>query len=308
MAFASGLQRDVGLTDEVTWGVTPATPAFNYLRVKEGSGMTPTKQTDIIRQLTQHANPVDLVQLGQDASGSYALVPSYGGAFETLLLATIRQSAFTTNVAWNGRAVLSKTFEEKITGTAAAYLRYTGVEVESMDLNIAARGQMEATVNLQGKVGAVATTAITGATYTAMNTEEVYNALGVAGIAIQSLSPVPSVRSLSASIKHALTPINALGSSSRLGNAFDQIEATGSVETLFEDTNALNAFLTHASGAITFTVGTVTAKKYKFTFPKVYFSEGKVSQSGTGPVLVTLGFTAVYDGTNGTVKIEKAIA
>lgn len=308
MAFASGLQRDVAVIDEVTFGTTPATPAFTYLRVKEGSGMSPTKQTDIIRQLSQHANPVDLVQLGQDATGTYNLVPSYGGAFETMLLAAIRQTAFTTNVAWNGRNTLSKSFEEKITGTAAAYLRYTGVEVESMDINVAARGQMEASVSVQGKVGAVATSAISGATYTAVNTEEVYNALGVAGIAIQSLSPAPSVRSLSASIKHALTPINVVGSLTRLGNAYDQIEVTGSLETLFEDTTALAAFLNHNSGAITFTVGTVTAKKYKFTFPKVYFSEGAVSQAATGPVMVTLKFTAVYDGTNGTVKIEKAIA
>jgi hypothetical protein len=308
MTFASGLQRDVAVVDEAAWGATPATPSFAYARVLQGSGMNATKQTELIRQLSSHANPIDLVQLGQDASGSYALVPSYGGAFETFLLAAIRQSAFTTNTAWNGRSTLSKTIEEKFTGTAANYIRFTGVEVESMDISLAARGLMEAAINVQGKAGAYATSLISGATYAAVNTEEYYNALGVSSIAIQSLSPVPSVRSLKCSIKHALTPINTVGNMYRSGNAFDMIEVTGSIETLFEDNSALAAFLSRASGSIVFVVGTVTTKKYRFTFPKVYFQEGSISQAGAGPILATLAFSAVYDGTNGTVKIERAVA
>lgn len=308
MTFASGLQRDVAIVDETIFGVMPATPAFSYMRVLEGSGMNATAQTELIRQLSQHANPVDLVRLGADSSGSYKLVPCYGGAFESILLAAIRQTTFTTNIAWNGRASLPKEFEEKITGTATNYLRYGGVEVESLEISVAARGLMETTVNVQGQDATLATAIVSGATYTAVNSEEYYNALGVSGIAIQSLSPVPSVRSLTVSIKHALTPIHTVGSLYRVGNAFDQIEVTGTIETLFEDNAALTAFLNHTSGALTFTVGTVTTKKYRFTFPKVYFQEGTVSQAGAGPVLVTLGYTAVYDGANGTVKIEKAIA
>lgn len=307
MAFASNMQRDIAVINEVTYGTTPATPGFKYARVLEGSGMNATKSAEVIRQLSSHSNPVDLVELGQDANGAYTLVPSYGDAFESLLLSAIKQDAFTTNIAWNGRDVTSHTFEEKITGTAANYLRYTGVEIESLDINVTARQFMQASVQVQGKQAAISTTAITGATYTAVNSEEVYTGLGVSGLAIHSLSPVPSVRSITASIKHGLNPINVLGSKYRSGTSMDQIDVTGQVETLFEDSTAYNAFLNHASGALTFTVGTVTTKKYKFTFPKVYFNEGTVSQTGSGPVLVTLGYTAVYDGTNGSVKIEKAI-
>jgi hypothetical protein len=308
MAFASGMQRDIAVISEVTYGTTPATPAFKYARVLEGSGMNATKATEVIRQLTSHSNPIDLIELGQDASGNYTLVPSYGDAFESIMLAAIRRSSFTTNTAWNGRDAISMSIEEKITGTAANYLRYTGVEVESFDINVTARQFMQSSVQVQGKQAAIATTAITGATYTAANTEEVYTALSVANLAVQSLSPAPSVRSITASIKHAMSPVNVLGSKYRSGTTFDQIDVTGQVETIFEDSAAYTAFLNHTSGALTFTVGTVTAKKYKFTFPKVYFQEGTVSQTGNGPVLVTLGYTAVYDGTNGTVKIEKAVA
>lgn len=308
MAFASGMQRDIAVINEVTYGTTPATPAFKYMRVTEGSGMNATKSADVIRQLSTHSNPVDLIELGQDASGSYAMVPSYGDAFENMLLAAIRRTAFTTNTAWNGRDVVSQSIEEKITGTAANYLRFTGVEVESLDINVTARQLMQSSVQLQGKQASIATTALTGATYTAANTEEVYTGLGVTGLAIQSLSPVPSVRSITASIKHAIDPINTLGSKYRSATVFDQIDVTGQVETMFEDNAAYQAFLNHTSGAITFTVGSVTLKKYRFTFPKVYFQEGTVSQTGNGPVIVTLGYTAVYDGTNGTVKIERAIA
>jgi hypothetical protein len=309
MTFASGMQRDIAIVDEVTFGSTPATPSFKLVRVLEGSGMNPTKVAEVIRQLTAHSNPVDLVQLGQDAAGKYELVPSYGDAFESFLLAAIRQSAFTANVAWNGRvAAVSKTIEEKITGTALNYLRFTGAEVEQLDLSVAAREVMKASVSLQAKDAVIATTAISGATYAAVNAEEVYTGIQVAGLALMSLSPVPSVRAIQMSVRHALTAINTVGNLNRSGTSFDQIEVTGSVETLFEDKTAYDKFLNHSSGALAFTIGTVTAKKYTFTLPKVYFSEGTFSQAGTGPVSATLGFQAVYDGTNGTIKIEKAVA
>lgn len=309
MAFASGMQRDIAIIDEVTYGTTPTTPAFKYVRVLEGSGMNGTKVTEVIRQLTNHSNPIDLTQLGQDAAGTYELVPSYGDAYEQLLLGAIRQSSFTANVAWNGRvAQVSKTIEEKITGTAANYLRFTGAEIEQMDISVTAREVMKSSVSIQAKAAAIATSAIAGATYTAANTEEVYTALTASGLAIHALNPVPTVRSISMSIRHALTPINTLGNLNRSGTSFDQIEVTGSVETIFEDKAAYDRFLGHNSGSLAFTVGSVTAKKYTFTLPKVYFQEGNFSQTGNGPVAVTLGYTAVYDGTNGTIKIDRAVA
>lgn len=309
MTVASGLQRDIAVVDEATFGTTPTTPGFKYVRVMEGSGMTATKVAEVIRQLTNHANPIDMVQLGQDATGSYELVPSYGDAYESFLLAAIRQSTFTTNVAWNGRvAGISKTIEEKITGTAANYLRFTGAEVEQLDISVTAREVIKSTVSLQAKQAAISTSVIAGATYTAANTEEVYTALTASGLAIHSLSPVPAVRSINLSIRHALTPINTVGNLTRSGSAFDMIEITGSVETLFEDKAAYDRFIGHNSGSLVFTVGSVTAKKYTFTLPKVYFNEGTVSQTATGPVSVTLGYTAVYDGTNGSISITKAVA
>lgn len=309
MAFASGMQRDIAVVDEATYGTTPTTPAFKLVRVLEGSGMNGTKVGEVIRQLTNHSNPIDMVQLGQDATGNYELVPSYGDAYESFLLAAIRQSSFTTNTAWNGRvAGVSKTIEEKITGTAANYLRFTGAEVEQLDISVTAREVMKSSISLQAKQASISTSAISGATYTASNTEEVYTALTASGLAIQSLSPVPAVRSISMSVRHAITPINTVGNLTRSGTTFDQIEVTGSIETLFEDKAAYDLFLNHTSGSIVFIVGSVTAKKYRFTLPKVYFQEGTFSQTGTGPVSATFGYTAVYDGTNGTIKIEKAVA
>jgi len=308
MTFASGLQRQIAIVAESTYGTTPATPAFTYARVLEGATINGVKQAEIIRQLSQHVNAIDYVQLGQDAAGSYNLVPTYGGAFETLLLQAIRQSAFSTNTAWNGRVESSFTVEEQVTGTAANYLRYTGAQVESLNLSMVARGLVEASVNLQGQDFAYATSTIAGATYAAVGTGEFYNALGVSGIAIQGLSPVPSVRSLKCSIKHALQPVNVVGNINRVGHISDMIEVSGTVETYFEDNSALSLFLNHSSGSLVFIMGTVTLNKYRVTFPKVFFSKGEVSQAGAGPIMATFDFAGVYDGTNGAVKIDKAVA
>jgi hypothetical protein len=310
MTVASGLVRDVAFIDEVAFGTTPASPAFTLARVMENSGMHGTKAAEVIRQLSAHGNPIDLVQLGQDAAGSYNLVPTYGGVFETLLLAAIRQSAFTTNTAWNGRvALISKTIEEKMTGTAAVYARYTGAELEQLDLDATVRQVLKATATFQAKQVALATSAIASSTYAAVGTEEVYTALGVSGIAVLGLSPVPQIRSIKMSIKHALTPILTVGNLTRqAASAFDQIEVTGSIETLFEDKAAHDLFTGHTSGSLALTIGTVTTKKYTITLPKVYFEAGEPSQAGTGPISVTFGFRGVYDGTNGAIKIDRAVA
>jgi hypothetical protein len=310
MTFGAGIIRDVATIDEVTFGTTPASPAFTLMRVLEGSGMHATKVVDVINQLSAHGNPIDMVQLGQDAMGSYNLVPSYGGAFETMLLAAIRQSAFTANVAWNGRAPLtSKTFEEKIVGTATNYLRFTGVEVEQLDLDLTARQVAKATLSVQAKQMAVATSALASSTYAAVNTEEVLTGLTVSSIALLGLSPVPSITSLKLSVKHPLSPITVLGSLTRVGpSPYDRIAVTGSIDTVFEDRTAHDLFLNHASGALAMTLGTVTTKKYTINIPKVYFQEGAVSQAGSGPITATFGFTGVHDGTNGCIQITKAVA
>jgi hypothetical protein len=310
MTVGSGIIRDVATIDEVTFGTTPASPAFALMRVLDGSGMHATKVVDVLNQLSAHGNPVDMVQLGQDAVGSYSLVPSYGGAFETMLLAAIRQSAFTANVAWNGRvAQVSKTFEEKITGTALNYLRFTGVEIEQLDLELTARQVAKATISVQAKQMAIATSALASATYAAVNTEEVYTGLTVSSIAMLGLAPVPSITSLKLSVKHALTPLEVIGSLTRVGpSPIGRIEVTGSIETLFEDKTAHDLFLNHTSGALTATLGTVTTKKYTINVPKVFFQEGAVSQAGNGPISATFGFTGIYDGTNGCIQITKAVA
>lgn len=310
MAVASGLVRDVAVIAESTFGTTPASPTFALMRVMEGSGMHGTKATEIIRQLSAHGNPVDLVQLGQDAIGSYQMVPVYGGAFETVLLNAIKQSTFTTNVAWNGRYTGgSMTFEEKVTGTSANYFRYTGVEVEQLDLDATVRQVLKATANVQAQDLTVTTTAITTSTYTAVGTGEVFTGLTVSSIAMLGLTTVPSIRSLKMSVKHALTPIYSLGNTYRTtASALDLIDLTGSIETIFEDKTAHDLFLNHSSGALTMTIGSTTNNKYTINMPKVYFQEGEISQAGTGPIIATFGFTAVYDGTNGSISITKAVA
>ena len=310
MTVASGLVRDVAVIAEATFGSTPSSPTFALMRVLEGSGMRGTKATELIRQLSTRSNPVDLVQLGQDGMGSYQMVPSYGGAFETVLLNAIKQSTFTTNVAWNGRySGGSMTFEEKITGTSANYFRYTGVEVEQLDLDATARQVLKASVNVQAQDLTVTTTAISTSTYTAVGTGEVFTALTVSGLSMLGLTTVPQVRSLKMSIKHALTPIYSLGNTYRtVASAFDMIDLTGSVETLFEDKDAYGLFLNHTSGALALTVGTTTTDKYTINLPKVYFSEGDISQAGTGPIVATFGFTAVDDGTNGCIQVTREVA
>ena len=118
MGIAPGSQTRVAFVPETAWGTTPATPSFKTIR-RTGGNLRTTKPTQTTNEVRSDRNVSDLMQLGQDVTGSYDFEMTYGGAFDDLL-AAVMYGAWSNNVLKNGSEVQSLSVEETIgTGSGA---------------------------------------------------------------------------------------------------------------------------------------------------------------------------------------------
>ncbi|MBS4019537.1 MAG: hypothetical protein KGZ68_15020 [Dechloromonas sp.] len=308
MPIAPTSRTRVAYIAESAFGTTPSTPTFLEIRRTSGNLRT-RKTTAVSEEIRLDRNVRAEYQLAQDVEGSYDFELTYG-SYDDILEAAVG-GAWNTNVLVNGSVEKSLTFEETIDvgGGSFAYHRFTGVEVDSLSLNFTARRGVTGSVTLQGKQEALDTAIISGATYTAPNTNVIETANSVASLAVASLSPVPIVRSLSLNIANNLRRHEVLGSLYTNSFGSGQLDVTGTLEAYFTSNALYQAVLDHGTGALALTIGSVTAKKYTISLPVIQFLDGAKRLGGKNDdVMVSIPFRAVADSAPKSISITRAVA
>lgn len=211
----------------------------------------------------------------------------------------------------NGIKPKSFTFERLVpTGEATAeYMRFTGMQVNSMTLNANSKEIVNGTMEFLGSGGAVAATALAGATYADMTTTDVMDAgTGFAGLSLGSLTGA-HVLGLSLTATNNLRTASELGNVNALGVGYGRFEVSGSIDIYFEDTSVMEAFLAGDAVALAFTVGKETGQKYTFSIPKVKFESGGLNVGGNDEdLIVNLQWKGLYDSaTDCTMTIARAV-
>lgn len=309
MAFASGSMLRVGYIPETTFGVTPATPAFKTLR-NTGGGMRTNKATATSDELNFDRNVRDEALLGKDVAGEYGYELSYGALDDMLAAACF--GAWSTNVLKNGVTGQSFTIEETLEmGAVDSFARFTGAMVNSLSMAISARAIITGSVNIMAQAEALATAIITGATYPAAPSEPISTAsANVAALAIAGVTPTPKIRTLNFEINNNLRTRPVVGSQISEEFGVGRCDVTGTLEAYFESNALYQMVLDHGGGALSFTVGNATTKKYTFLFPKIIFGSGEKRIGGNDDdVMVSIPWRAVYDGTTGaSIQVTRAVA
>ncbi len=305
--FASGSGTRVAYVPEVTFGVTPATPAFKVLRVT-GAGLRTTKATGTSNEIRADRNVTDEFMLGQDVAGAYNFEMSYATFDE--LLEGLLQGAWATNVLKNGTTPKSFTFEETLElGATDSFSRFSGVMVNSMSLAIASRAAVTGTLNLMGIKEVVDDAIVVDATYAAPNTKPIStSSANVANLSVAASNP--KVRTLNLEITNNLRTRPVVNSlySEEFGSG--RFEVTGTLEAYFENSTLYESVLSHGGGALAFTIGNAANEKYTISVPKIIFGNGEKRVGGNDDdVIVSLPFRGVYDVTEAcTMKITRAVA
>jgi hypothetical protein len=309
MPIASTSRTRVAYVAETAYGTTPATPTF--LEIRRTGGEMRTKKTTVVSdEIRLDRNVRDEYQVAQDADGQYDFELTYG-TFDDLLAGALFGS-WTTNVLTNGSVEQSFTFEETVDlGSGSfSYSRFTGCAVDSLALNFPARKGVTGTIKLMGQKETVDTAIISGATYTAPNTNVPETSVSVASLAIAGLAPAPKIKNLSLNIANNLRIRDTVGSLYTDSFGSGQIDVTGSFDAYFESNALYQAVLDHGGGAISLTVGAVTNKKYTINMPVVRFLDGARRLGGKNDdVMINVPFRAIYDsGIGGSIRITRAVA
>ncbi|HEX2554239.1 MAG TPA: phage tail tube protein [Microvirga sp.] len=309
MAFASGAGIRVAYIAEATYGTTPATPTLKSLRTTDG-GMRTNKRTGTSAERQPDRNVRDQFLLGLGASGSYSFELTYA-TWDDLLEGALFGS-WSTNVLKNGVTRKSFTVEETIElGATDSFRRFTGCMVNGFSLDIGAQERVTGSISLLGQKETLATAAITGATYPAMNDNPVSTAsANVASMTVGSITPAPRVRRIRFDTTNNLRERPEVGSKFSAEFGEGRFELSGTLECYFESNDLYQAVLDHGSAAISFTVGVDTGEKYTFLIPKAVLGDGDVTAGGNDDdIMVMIPFQGVYDATEAcTLKITRAVA
>lgn len=309
MSIADADGTRLAFIEETVEGTTPATPAFQVARYTS-ENLNLNVETITSNEIRPDRNVSDLIHVGNNANGPIECEMSYGSYdpwFESLL-----GGAWSSDELKISNLRKSFTFEKTFeTGTPDNYIRYTGCLIGALAMSLNSKQIETMSFEVLGRGGSTGTSIITGATYTAANTNDVHDAANaISGLAFTGMSGTNVIRNLDLNINANLREQPQIGSVDLAGVGLGRLEVTGSAEIYFQDNNALQDALNQTARALTFTTGKVTNEKYTFDIPKLKFSNPRVVAGGNSTDVVTqIDFQGLYDSGEATsFKITRAVA
>lgn len=289
---------------EATAGVTPATPAFKYIRMT-GETLSQNVDTLVSNEIRPDAMVADVRRSGVQIGGEINFELAKDTNFEELMQAVLR-GTWAANVLKGGTAKTSFTFERKIVSTVTTYMRFLGCRLETFSLNIAPDQIVTGSMGVSGMSHATDTAIITGATYGAAGTNAVMAGADVTAIALSGVAGV-DYTSATLSLTNNLRVQRKLGTTAARGVGYGRRQITGEINAYFENTDAYDEFINDSTPSLSFTVSDGT-NSYQVQLPKLRITSGEVPNEGNdNDFMARLGYQAIYDsGIGSDIQITRA--
>ena len=206
------------------------------------------------------------------------------------------------NYIKNGTTRRYFTYERKFTDFSESdkpYLRYTGSELNTMELKVSNGGAM-----VEGSFGLVGCdqatpdgTVISGATYTAASTNSAFGSFDGSvseGGVVSSI-----VTELSLNVGNGIEAYYAVGAPESNDSVIGDFSVTGSLGLQFRNCAMLEKALAETESSLSLTLADLSSRSLTLSLPKIKLAPGTPDVSQKGLVLLTLQFTAKYDSTTG---------
>lgn len=307
---ATGARHSMAYIPEVTYGVTPATPAFQTLR-HNGTSLG-TSKTSLESAEIRTDRQVAHFRLGnRSVSGDIPIELSYT-TFDDFLEAglggtwVVDTPAVGTDQLQAG--ILRRSFTiERLFGNLdiPEYHRYVGCEVNTISLSIAPDALITGSFSMVAKDQDVpATSIIAGATYLPATTTEPFDSFS--GVINEAGVPIGVVTSLEFTLENGITPLFVVGSKVTTDPGIGKCRVTGTMTAYFQSAALLNKFLDETASNLQFTLVDPAGNSYDITFPNIKYTGGQPDVDGDGEISLPLPFVALYDVTEGSnITIER---
>ena len=304
----------IAIIEEVTYGTTPATPAFLVFNVT-GESLAGNAQTQTSNSLNANRQTSDSFLNGLDVSGSMEFEFSKSPALTLLLESAM--GAETTESTTNrdlyvGNSQISFTIEKRFEDASDPgvyiYHRYRGCVANTVSINMSAGSEITGTVGIIGKDMVTDTAIIASATYPAV-TVDVFRAPDVDSIVLDNvggtLAPTLStacITDTTININNNYRGIQCLGTLGNKEVVIGNFECTYSQTIFFSHSQLMDDFLAQVQVDEIITLGTDTEDNhYVFTTTNGKVSSNNVVAGGQGSDVVNAcEITWLYDSTVGT--------
>lgn len=289
MAIASGSRHRLAAIAEVTYGTTPATPAFTSLRHNScniGLSKDAVESEEIRgdRQITcfRHGNK----SVGGDIEGELVY-----GEYDSLIEAALC-GTWSTDVLKAGTTRRSFTVERTFQDITQ-YMRYTGCEVNTMSISIAPNSMIGVSFGFIGKDQSIAQTAIAGSSYSALTDTCQFDSF--TATINEGGSPIALVTEMEVTLENGIEPQFVVGSSTTLRPSIGRCNVTGSITVYLEDQAMLTKFQNETESSLDITMTDPDGNTFQIEIPKLKYNSGQPDVSGEGSVTVSMDFQAIYD-------------
>jgi hypothetical protein len=249
-----------------------------------------TIRSDRRRQFNIHGNRI----VGGDISVNLA-----ANAFDDWIASAL-YSDWSTNVISDGVTEKSFTVEQGQLDISQ-YSLYTGVKVNTWNVDVPVDGIVTSTFSVQGKDFAISGTTIDGTVTDPTISEPFFHAGGTFTIdGVESC-----ISAVSLSVDNGGTANYCLGDDSANNITVGLISVTGSLTVYFEDASIFTNFLNEATAVLDFTL-TDGVNSLNFNLPKIKYNGADRTVDGQGPILVTAAFEALSNAGGPVITITRS--
>lgn len=295
MPLATGAQAEIAYIEEVTYGVTPATPELVALPV---TGITPevTKEGFQSGDLRSDRQIADFRHGGKASTLALPFELKHG-EFDPLLESACF-GAFSTNVLKCGTVAKSFTMEVAYSDISQFHA-FTGLLVNSMSLSVSTDATVTGSFNLVGKdmTPGVATIDNLGG-YTAVGAKRSFDSFS--GSINEGGVPIAIVTAVELNLENGLTPARVVGETTPKQYFDGRSNVTGTLSAYFENATLLDKFLDETPSSLDFTLTDPDGNTLTFNIPRIVYTGGSAPVSGEQGIVIAMPFQAVYDATEQT--------
>ncbi|CAM3536790.1 hypothetical protein VA7868_03924 [Vibrio aerogenes CECT 7868] len=299
--MADASRHQMSLVPESTYGVTPDSPEFTPIR-HTGTTLALTKNTMQSEEIRADRQIADFHHSTSQVGGDISTELSFG-SFDQLLEASLLGSwkedaekgndslkAGTTRRSFSVLRHFSDLAESD-----KPYHMFTGVEVNSLNLQVTPDAVVSATFSMVGKGLSTATQAPAGMKSGTATTTSVINSF--TGTLKEGGEDIGVVTEIQLTLENGIDPRFIIGSKETMRPQIGRSNLSGQMTAYFESASLLDKFINETETSLEFTLPDDAGNAYTFVIPRIKYNGGQPDVSGQGSIQLTLPFQALFDET-----------
>lgn len=307
MTLATSNRTAIRYVAESVFGVTPATPALQEIRYT-GESINYSLRNIKSQEIRSDRNTTDLVQVQSDAGGDVNFELS-ATTFDEWIEAALC-GTWTADVLKNGTELRSYTIQKHFQDPTVPFFKnYTGMRIGGFDLSMQTGQIVSGKFMTMGLGAATDTSQIAGATFPAISTTEVMNAVSnITSIEEDGVTSTNFFNKLSLSLNNNLRAQRAIGSLPSIGIGLGSLDVTGSLDLFLQNKTLVDKYLAGTFFSLAITLEDAAANSYILELPRTKFETGTVVSGGLDQDVMLSGtIRAIYDASEACmIKITRA--